>query len=310
MLYEYKVPLAGENVSSNKWDNYGQIHNYGVEIQLNGAAIKSKDLTLDVTFNAAWNQNKVVRITGTQYGNYDANGNLIASFQNTGYISSGDGETGNYVMRLTEGGAIGNYWGWKYYGINSKGEWVFQTPAGGYTTDPQDAHKMILGNAFPWLTYGLSGALRYKNYDVSLNFRGQLGGLIFNETRYFYENTRGTENVLLSSFEGNAAKLTNWKTSGSDKASLRRFSDFYLEDASYLKLNDLTIGYTPVLSTETKKYINNLRVYFTAQNIFTLTGYTGHDPSTVSMSGLTPGFDGRSYYPTQHSFNLGVSFKF
>lgn len=310
LLYEYKVPLAGENVSSNKWDNYGQIHNYGVEIQLNGAAIKSKDLTLDVTFNAAWNQNKVVRITGTQYGNYDANGNLIASFQNTGYISSGDGETGNYVMRLTEGGAIGNYWGWKYYGINSKGEWVFQTPAGGYTTDPQDAHKMILGNAFPWLTYGLSGALRYKNYDVSLNFRGQLGGLIFNETRYFYENTRGTENVLLSSFEGNAAKLTNWKTSGSDKASLRRFSDFYLEDASYLKLNDLTIGYTPVLSTETKKYINNLRVYFTAQNIFTLTGYTGHDPSTVSMSGLTPGFDGRSYYPTQHSFNLGVSFKF
>lgn len=169
---------------------------------------------------------------------------------------------------------------------------------------------MVLGNAFPWLTYGLSGALRYKNYDLSLNFRGQLGGLIFNETRYFYENTRGTENVLLSSFEGSAAKLTNWKTSGSDKASLRRFSDFYLEDASYLKLNDLTIGYTPVLNSEVKKYINNLRVYFTAQNIFTLTGYSGHDPSTVSMSGLTPGFDGRSYYPTQHSFNLGVSFKF
>lgn len=144
LLYEYKVPLAGENVSSSKWDNYGQIHNYGVELQLNGSAIKSKDLSLDITFNAAWNRNKVVRITGTQYGNYDADGNLIASFQNTGYISSGDGETGNYVMRLTEGGAIGNYWGWNYYGINSKGEWVFKTPAGGYTTEPQDAHKWYL----------------------------------------------------------------------------------------------------------------------------------------------------------------------
>ncbi len=53
-----------------------------------------------------------------------------------------------------------------------------------------------------------------------------------------------------------------------------------------------------------------MRVYFTAQNVFTLTGYSGHDPATVSMSGLTPGFDGRSYYPTQHSFNLGVSFNF
>ncbi|MDD3320057.1 MAG: SusC/RagA family TonB-linked outer membrane protein [Paludibacter sp.] len=309
LLYEYSVSVPPYPYGT-KWDNYGQIHNYGIELQLNGSIIKKKDLNWDLSFNAAWNRNKVVRITGTQYGNYDDNGNLIASFTNTGYISSGDGETGNYVMRLTEGGAIGNYWGWKYYGINSKGEWVFETPAGGYTTNPQDADKMVLGNAFPWLTFGLNSSLRYKEFDLSMNFRGQLGGLIFNETRYFYENTRGTENVLLSSFEGDAGKLTNWITSGSDKASLRRFSDFYLEDATYFKLNDLTIGYTPKLKQDVIKYINDFRIYFTAQNVFTLTGYTGHDPSTVSMSGLTPGFDGRSYYPTQHSFNLGLSFKF
>ena len=197
-----------------------------------------------------------------------------------------------------------------YFGVNSKGEWVFETPSGGYTTDPQDADKMIIGNAYPLLTMGFNSVLKYKNLDLALNFRGQIGGKIFNETRYFYENTRGTENVLQSSFEGDALKLTNWKTSGSDKASLRRFSDFYLEDASYLKLNDITVGYSPVLNPEISKYINTMRVYFTAQNVFTLTGYSGHDPATVSMSGLTPGFDGRSYYPTQHSFNLGVSFNF
>ena len=194
-----------------------------MELQLNGNLIKTPDLTWDLGFNAAWNTNKVVRITGTQYGNYDTNGNLIASFQNTGYISSGDGETGNYVMRLTEGGAIGNFWGFKYFGVNSKGEWVFETPSGGYTTDPQDADKMIIGNAYPLLTMGFNSVLKYKNLDLALNFRGQIGGKIFNETRYFYENTRGTENVLQSSFEGDALKLTNWKTSGSDKASLRRF---------------------------------------------------------------------------------------
>lgn len=311
LLYEYKVPLAGGNVSSTKWDNYGQIHNYGVELQLNGSVVRSKDWNWDIGLNAAWNRNKVVRITGTQYGNYDDKGNLIASYQNTGYISSGDGETGNYVMRLTEGEAIGNFYGFKYYGINSQGEWVFETPSGGYTTDPQESHKMVLGNAFPLLTLGLNTTMRYKQFDLALNFRGQIGGLIFNETRYFYENTRGTENVLASSFKGDAGKLTNWLTSGSEKASLRRFSDFYLEDASYLKLNDITIGYTPNIGNgEFSKYIHSLRVYFTAQNVFTLTGYSGHDPSTVSMAGLTPGFDGRSYYPTQHSFNLGLSFKF
>ena len=74
------------------------------------------------------------------------------------------------------------------------------------------------------------------------------------------------------------------------------------EDAEFI----LEIRNNPEIS----KYINTMRVYFTAQNVFTLTGYSGHDPATVSMSGLTPGFDGRSYYPTQHSFNLGVSFNF
>jgi iron complex outermembrane receptor protein len=219
-------------------------------------------------------------------------------------------------MRLIEGDAIGNFYGFDYYGINEKGEWIFNTynedgtAAGGFTTNPLDKDKTIIGNAFPWLTYGFNTALRYKEFDFALNFRGQLGGLIFNETRYFYENTRGTENVLLSSFEGEAKYLTNWLVSGSDKASLRRFSDFYLENASYLKLNDLTIGYNPILSDAFRDYVNSVRLYLTVQNAFTLTSYKGHDPSTVSMAGLTPGFDGRSYYPTQRTVNLGISFRF
>ncbi len=311
LLYEYDVPLTGGNVSAKKWDNYGQIHNYGVELSVNGLILKNHDLEWTAGINAAWNRNRVVRITGEQYGNYDANGNLIASYQNVGYISSGDGETGNYVMRLVEGEAVGNFYGYKYVGIQDSGVWVFETPAGGYTTSPTDADKMVLGNAFPLLTGGFYTTVRWKNFDASLNFRGQIGGLIFNETRYFYENTRGTENVLLSSFSGDAAILTNWiNNPGITKASLRQFSDFYLEDASYLKLNDLTIGWTPELKGSVSKYISNLRVYLNAQNLLTITGYKGHDPSTVSMSGLAPGFDGRSYYPTQRTISLGVNLNF
>ena len=311
LLWEYDVPLSGENVAAKKWDNYGQIHNYGIELSVNGLVMKTRELEWTAGFNAAWNRNRVVRITGEAYGNYDENGKLIASYMNTGYISSGDGETGNYVMRLVEGEAVGNFYGYKYKGIQSTGEWVFVANTGGPTKNPTDVDRRVLGNAFPWLTLGFNTAVRYKNFDASLNFRGQLGGLIFNETRYFYENTRGTENVLLSSFSGDAEKLTHWKDNPSaTSASLRYFSDFYLEDASYLKLNDLTIGWTPQLKGEIAEYIHNLRVYFNAQNVFTLTGYQGHDPSTVSMSGLAPGFDGRSYYPTQRTFSLGVNLNF
>jgi len=304
LLYLYDVP-SPPFIFPKMWDNYGQIHNYGIELQLNGVLVENKNWNWNAGFNAAWNKNKVVRITGSQYGQEG-----IKSFVNTGYISSGDGETGNYVMRLAEGEPIGNFYGFKYYGINDKGEWVFKTPAGGFTTNPQDADKMILGNAQPLMTYGLNTAVRYKKFDLMANFRGQIGGLIFNETRYFYENTRGVENALSSAFKGDALLLTAWKTSGSANASIRRFSDFYLEDASYLKLNDLTIGYSPVLSESWKKYVNNVRITLTGQNLFTLAGYSGHDPASVSMAGLTPGFDGRSYYPTQRSVNLGLSFTF
>jgi TonB-linked SusC/RagA family outer membrane protein len=311
LLYEYDVPLTGGNVAAKKWDNYGQIHNYGIEFNINGVIMKNKDLEWTAGFNAAWNRNRVVRITGEQYGNYDANGNLIASYQNVGYISSGDGETGNYVMRLVEGEAVGNFYGYKYAGIQDSGVWVFYTPAGGMTTSPSEDDRQVLGNAFPFLTLGFNTALKWKNFDAAMNFRGQVGGLLFNETRYFYENTRGTENVLLSSFSGNAAKLTNWiNNPDASKASLRQFSDFYLEDASYVKLNDLTIGWTPKLTGTLAEYIHSCRVYLNAQNLFTITGYKGHDPSTVSMSGLAPGFDGRSYYPTQRTFSLGVNLNF
>ncbi|MBO4475405.1 MAG: SusC/RagA family TonB-linked outer membrane protein [Bacteroidales bacterium] len=311
LLYEYDVPLTGGNVAAKKWDNYGQIHNYGVEFSINGILAKTRDLEWTAGINGAWNRNRVVRITGEQYGEKDAEGKHIAAYQNVGYISSGDGETGTYVMRLVEGEAVGNYYGYKYYGIQSSGVWVFETPAGGVTTNPSDSDRQVLGNAFPLMTGGFFTSVRYKNFDASLNFRGQIGGLIFNETRYFYENTRGTENVLLSSFSGEAEKLTHWiQNPDESKASQRLFSDFYLEDASYLKLNDVTVGWTPKLSGGIAEYIKSLRVYLNAQNLFTLTGYKGHDPSTVSMSGLAPGFDGRSYYPTQRTVSLGVNLNF
>ena len=295
LLWEYDVPMPPYPFGK-MWDNYGQIHNYGVELQLNGTPIETKDWKWDISFNASWNRNMVVRITGDKYGQ-----DGVETYMNVGDVG-GDGLTGVYTMRLAEGQPIGNFYGFKAAGLDEKGVMWYYKADGSLTKAPKEADKTYIGNAQPLINFGLNTTLRYKWLDLSLNFRGQIGGTYFNETRFFYEQTRGVENCLLSAWNANDGTGAPYFT--------RQMSDYYLEDASYIKLNDLTLGYTPTLPENFSKWINYIRVYFTAQNLFTITGYTGHDPSTVNMSGLTPGFDGRSYYPTQRTFNLGLQFRF
>ena len=300
LLWEYDVPMPPYPFGK-MWDNYGQIHNYGIELLLNGVLMETKDFKWDLGFNASWNRNMVVRITGEKYGQTDDEGNYIETYMNVGGIG-GDGLTGVNAMRLQEGQPIGNFYGFKAAGLDEKGTLWYYKKDGSLTKAPKEEDKQIIGNAQPYVNFGLNTTLRYKEFDFALNFRGQIGGTYFNETRFFYEQTRGVENCLLSAWNANNGTGAPYFT--------RVMSDYYLEDASYIKLNDLTIGYTPKLPEGFAKYVNYIRVSFTAQNLFTITGYSGHDPSSVNMSGLTPGYDGRSYYPTQRTFNLGLQFRF
>ena len=295
LLWEYDVPMPPYPFGK-MWDNYGQIHNYGIELQLNGTPIETKDWKWDISFNASWNRNMVVRITGDKYGQEG-----VETYMNVGDVR-GDGLTGVYTMRLAEGQPLGNFYGFKAAGLDEKGAMWYYKKDGSLTKAPKEDDKTYIGNAQPLINFGLNTTLRYKWLDLSLNFRGQIGGTYFNETRFFYEQTRGVENCLLSAWN---------KTDGTGAPYFARvMSDYYLEDASYIKLNDLTLGYTPTLPENFSKWVNYIRVYFTAQNLFTITGYQGHDPASVNMSGLTPGFDGRSYYPTQRTFNLGLQVRF
>ena len=295
LLWEYDVPMPPYPFGK-MWDNYGQIHNYGVELLLNGVLIENKNLKWDLGFNASWNRNMVVRITGEKYGQEG-----VETYMNVGGVG-GDGLTGVHTMRLADGQPIGNYYGVRAAGLDEKGTMWYYKKDGSLTKAPKEEDKDYIGNAQPLVNFGLNTSLRYKWLDFSLNFRGQIGGLYFNETRFFYEQTRGVENCLLSAWNANNGTGAPYFT--------RVMSDYYLEDATYLKLNDFTIGYTPTLPEEFSKWVSYIRVYFTAQNVFTITGYSGHDPSSVNLSGLTPGFDGRSYYPTQRTFNLGLQLRF
>ena len=138
---------------------------------------------------------------------------------------------------------------------------------------------------------------RYKNFDMTLFFRGAFGFDIFNIHDFYY----GTK-----SFIGNVLEKAYGKN---DKITANpAVTDYFLERGDYLKLDMLTLGYT--LNTKCK-YLNKVRLYGTAKNIFTITKFSGVDPSTYQVNGLTPGATGsRTYYPSSRQFILGVQLDF
>ena len=156
---------------------------------------------------------------------------------------------------------------------------------------------MKLGNANPFCTIGWSNSVEIGQFTISAALRSSLGGVVLNQMKAVYENITefGQKNVL-------ASWLDEPEYTGKNA-----YSSKYIEDASYLKLDNLTVTYNvPVPKTS---LVKNCSVYLSGQNLFVLTGYSGVDPE-VSLSGLAPGIEGLSYYPRTRSFTFGVNVKF
>ena len=152
-----------------------------------------------------------------------------------------------------------------------------------------------IGNAYPDFILGWSNTLSYKSWDLNFSLRAQIGGDVLNMYRLYYENWQSLgRNIVHTQYE-NPEFIGNGQ-----------YSSKYIEDASYLKLDNISLGYNfPIIS----KYISNLRLYATAQNVFTITGYKGLDPE-VTMSGLSPGIENLYYYPITTTVMLGLNVSF
>ena len=178
----------------------------------------------------------------------------------------------------------------------------------GYTITPKEnkfikgmrvKYKRHIGNGTPTSYLSWSNTLRYKNFDLSLMFNGAFGFEIFNMRRYGMGlKGCGTDNVLRDAY-GKDADIT---TGGGV------ISSFFLEKGDYFKLDNLTLGYT--ITPKENKFIKGMRVYLTAKNLFTLTGYSGNDPSAVAINGLTPGVDTNSAYPSATQLSVGLNIRF
>ena len=289
LLWDYEVPTPPYQYPT-LLANAGQMDSYGVELAISGVPVKTKNWTWVTTPTISFNRNLITRLSDPEKG-----------FNYTQTTSGGVGENGimnTNVQLLTEKEAVGAFYGYKFAGYKSDGTAMFNTPTGGYISadNASESHKMIIGNAQPLFTFGWNNSIRYKNWDASVFFRGVVGNKILNVTRWAYgpQNSVST-NIFMKDAVGTGVKAV-------DKG---HFTDTYLEDGSYIKLDNLTIGYN--FKFKENKYIENLRVYLTGQNLFTITKYSGQDPEVNTTSVWDAGIDYPDFYPTVATVLLGVN---
>lgn len=318
------VPVDPTTGFSTQMKNAGTVENKGIELSLSWNDKIGKDFQYNVGWNMAYNHNEVTEVKSNQ--TYNNGGNDLLA-QNTGYMA-----------RFEEGHPIGYFWGYKTEGVmqneadvqayldknckgnaaNSKqgtgikpGDLKFVDVNGDGVVNDDD--KTELGDPHPDVTMGITLGASYKGFDLSVTGFGAFGQQVARSFRKFtdgeYENFttevydywhgEGTSNKYPLLAHMNAGP--NWQT----------ISDIYIEDASYFRLQNLTVGYDFTKIWKNSPF-QQLRLYFAAQNLFTITGYKGMDPengTSIGSDSWVTGVDVGNY-PQPRTYMVGVNVKF
>lgn len=279
-----EVPAKAPAPTATQWMNVPdlKIVNKGIELGLTGIIVDKKDLTWDVTANIAKISNKVV--------------DLPVELIETGN-AAGQGLTGTRVQIITNDQPIGTFYGMVFEGFDSNGMAKYKKDANGVEV------KEVLGSALPDFTYSLSSSLKYKKFDVSMFWYGTQGNEIYNNTG----NALFVKGTLDKSSNVREDILTN----DENPANSNAFSSRFIEDGSFLRLSNVTLGYT--FNTKNINWLNRLRVYATGNNLLLLTKYQGFDPEVstdASVNGVPSiGMD-YSSFPKSTTFTFGVNLQF
>jgi len=297
LLYSYNVPTP-PYLYPTIMANGGTLKNKGVEVLLSGSPVLTDNIQWDTNITFSTNKSELESLNGSIFkSDYDY-------FDTGATYYEGQWTTSH---RVQVGESIGNFYGFKVVDVDEDGKWIYEDNDGNlvnyddFTHDPND--KKVIGNGLPKWYAGWNNTLRYKNWDMSISMRGAFGFQVINEARMNYEGTK-------NGYGDNRLKSVNNLIFGkhilSDEVE-PEFNSYYLEDADYWKIDNITLGYTFDLFKI--KAMESLRVYSSVMNALTITGYNGIDPE-VNTSGLAPGIDSREKYPTIRSFTFGVQVKF
>ena len=308
-----KKPIPYYDGGGTTWVNLGEVKNRGIEFSLTGIPIQNKNLIWESTFNVSYSKNEVVSLgdetrlhPGTKLDQASLNtavlqvGKPLGSIY--GYIWEG-------LWRTDEAEEAAK-WGQK------PGDNKFKEKNVNYKLESDDAD--IIGQAFPDVILGWNNTIKWKNLDFNLFFQGSLGADRLNLSRYL-TNECVSDSRFITSKEGYYNRWTpeNQNTKIPNPFSSTINSRFetaqYLEKADYLRLKNISIAYT-IPRAKTK--FADIRISLSAQNLFTITSYTGYDPegtmditSNGGNSDINAGVDGGSY-PLPRTFTLGLGFSF
>lgn len=297
LLFLYTVPTP-PNLYNETMANAGSVRNRGVEVAINAVPVRTKDFEWKTVVTIASNKSKLLSLSNDMYES--------ETFKDVG----GLGEPINIsTHRMEEGRPLGEFYGLKSVGVSENGLFLIEKPDGEvveFSNDQlkNDEYRQYLGNGLPKVTLGWTNNFSYKGWDLNMQFTSQLGFKILNEPRAFYENNSIAYNRLKSV---EVAPYGGQYTLSSSQP--QTLVSYYLENGNYLKLTNLTIGYTfPIKSTN--KWIKGARAYLSGDNLFCITGYSGLDPELANAYPTYAGIDYRDKYPSTRSFTFGVNLTF
>jgi len=304
----FNRPLPGISGIASQLQNVGELENKGWELGINTKNFIGKDFTWSTNFNISSNKNKVLKLAD--------NKDLLINSTPGHFLA-----TDSQILRV--GQPVGSFFGFVYDGVIQQGETVlpgnFETIAGGEKfkdvngdgkLDSND--KTIIGNPNPNFIFGFNNDFTYKNLDLNIFFQGSEGNEILNYT--LMELASGNNNATTE-------VLDAWTPTHTDTnvpinaARTKRVTSRFVYDASYIRLKNISLGYSLDDKIVSKMGLSKIRFYISAQNLWTITNYPGSDPEvnylndTNARSNTNLGLDYGSY-PNVRTFTLGFNLRF
>ena len=292
LLSNYDVPV-GSFVQEQIFVNVGSTSSKGVELALAWKPFEGKKVNYTTNLTTSYTKAKLDSWSNDEFK---------AGFRDLQDLPS-PGNPGT-AYRLQDGTELGSFYGYRYAGVDDNGSimiWKDGVEGGeriNATNDGnRDRDRTYLGNGAPRYELGWGNTLAFKNLDLSLLFRGRFDYKILNLYQMYYGlQAEPGVNLLTDAFDRN----------GSIKSG-KVITDYFLENGDFVKLDNLTLGWSPKLKV---KQISSLRFYGTVRNVFTITKYTGLDPTSVGVTGLTPGYQDLNVYPVARTFSFGAQINF
>ena len=312
ILLTVPIPISSGG-ANDPIRNAGKIRNNGFEFNLGWMDQPNPDISYGINLIGSFNKNKVIAM-GSESGSIkggSTNPNITTSETKAGYPIGGYWliSTAGYFNSQEEVDAYAKD-GKKIQPAAEPGDIKFVDANNDGVINDDD--RVFQGSPFPDFTFALNGNMRYKNFDLSIGLQGVLGNKIYNATRQTLEDVTKGSNFLASCLDYWTPENKNAShprlTWDDPNRNTRAESDRYLENGSYLRLRSVQLGYT-FPQTWFKGAIQHARVYINAENLFTITSYSGYSPDVNADNANYRGFD-NFIYPTNRTFMLGLNVTF